>query len=98
MPIQYPEGLVKEHFNCRENAAFFDVSHMAQLKYRIYEKNYVNLLEYTVKTEPDSLKNSLLVTFKVMPSNVVYEPNHYRLPRRHWLFKFNIKRASWHCR
>lgn len=32
MPLLYPEGLVKEHNNCRENASFFDVSHMAQLK------------------------------------------------------------------
>jgi len=35
MPIQYPEGLMKEHFACRENAAVFDVSHMAQLKYTV---------------------------------------------------------------
>lgn len=46
MPIQYPEGLVKEHFSCRENAAFFDVSHMAQLK--IYGRDREKFIEKLV--------------------------------------------------
>jgi len=28
MPIQYPEGIVKEHISTRTFAGFFDVSHM----------------------------------------------------------------------
>lgn len=32
MPLQYPMGIMKEHLHCREHAAFFDVSHMGQLK------------------------------------------------------------------
>ena len=32
MPVQYPDGILKEHFQCREKAALFDVSHMAQLR------------------------------------------------------------------
>ena len=31
MPIQYKEGIVKEHISTRESAGFFDVSHMGQL-------------------------------------------------------------------
>lgn len=33
MPAFYEgHGIIKEHTGCRENAAFFDVSHMGQLK------------------------------------------------------------------
>lgn len=28
MPVLYPDGVLKEHLHCRENASFFDVSHM----------------------------------------------------------------------
>ena len=31
MPLQYPAGIMKEHRQCREQAALFDVSHMGQL-------------------------------------------------------------------
>ena len=31
MPIQYKDGIVKEHINTRKSAGFFDVSHMGQL-------------------------------------------------------------------
>ena len=31
MPIQYKDGIVKEHINTRQSAGFFDVSHMGQL-------------------------------------------------------------------
>ena len=30
MPIQYKEGVVKEHLSTRKYAGFFDVSHMGQ--------------------------------------------------------------------
>ena len=33
MPVQYTDGVLKEHLHCRENASFFDVSHMGQLKF-----------------------------------------------------------------
>jgi len=32
MPVQYPDGLMAEHRQCREAAALFDVSHMGQVK------------------------------------------------------------------
>ena len=31
MPVQYPMGIMGEHAQCREKAALFDVSHMAQV-------------------------------------------------------------------
>lgn len=32
MPVQYPAGILKEHLQCREAAALFDVSHMGQVR------------------------------------------------------------------
>ncbi|WP_039017730.1 glycine cleavage system aminomethyltransferase GcvT [Halocynthiibacter namhaensis] len=32
MPVQYPLGIMGEHNQCREKAAIFDVSHMAQVE------------------------------------------------------------------
>jgi aminomethyltransferase len=32
MPVQYGEGLIAEHKQCRDSAALFDVSHMGQIK------------------------------------------------------------------
>jgi aminomethyltransferase len=34
MPVQYTEGVLKEHLWCRESAGLFDVSHMGQAKLR----------------------------------------------------------------
>ncbi len=30
MPLQYPTGIIQEHLHCREQAGFFDISHMGQ--------------------------------------------------------------------
>lgn len=30
MPLQYPSGIIQEHLHCREQAGFFDISHMGQ--------------------------------------------------------------------
>ena len=32
MPVSYPAGIIREHRQCRESAALFDVSHMGQLR------------------------------------------------------------------
>lgn len=38
MPIEYKDlGISKESLNCRKNVAFFDVSHMGQI--RVYGKD-----------------------------------------------------------
>ncbi len=34
MPLQYPDGVMREHLHCRAAAALFDVSHMGQLMLR----------------------------------------------------------------
>jgi len=43
MPIQYSEGIVKEHISTRTFAGFFDVSHMGQ--FYISGKNIEEALE-----------------------------------------------------
>lgn len=30
MPVHYPDGIIAEHLHCREQAGFFDISHMGQ--------------------------------------------------------------------
>ena len=44
MPVQYPDGVLKEHLHCRESVGLFDVSHMGQL--RIEGKDALEFLEY----------------------------------------------------
>ena len=34
MPIQYPDGIIKEHMACRQKAGIFDVSHMGRLYFK----------------------------------------------------------------
>ena len=34
MPVQYPEGVMKEHLHTRSHAGLFDVSHMGQVRLR----------------------------------------------------------------
>lgn len=34
MPVQYPEGVLKEHLHTRSHAGLFDVSHMGQVRLR----------------------------------------------------------------
>lgn len=45
MPVQYPQGIIKEHLHCRSSASIFDVSHMGQLE--ISGKDRLKLLERT---------------------------------------------------
>jgi aminomethyltransferase len=32
MPVNFPQGIIAEHKQCRSSAALFDVSHMGQLR------------------------------------------------------------------
>ena len=52
MPIQYKDGIVKEHLSTREYAGFFDVSHMGQF----FIKERRNLVESLEKIIPADLK------------------------------------------
>ena len=53
MPIQYSEGIVKEHISTRTYAGFFDVSHMGQF----YIEGGSSLDEALEKIIPADLKN-----------------------------------------
>jgi len=52
MPVQYPDGVLKEHNHCRTAAALFDVSHMGQL--RVHGKDRIKFFEQLVVAD---LKN-----------------------------------------
>ena len=54
MPIQYKEGIVKEHLSTREFAGFFDVSHMGQ--FFIKEKKIWKSLEKIIPADLKELR------------------------------------------
>ena len=53
MPIQYSDGIVKEHISTRTYAGFFDVSHMGQF----YIEGEPSIDEALEKIIPADLKN-----------------------------------------
>ena len=55
MPIQYSEGIVKEHISTRTYAGFFDVSHMGQF-FLEGDKTLDNALEKIIPADLSSLK------------------------------------------
>lgn len=56
MPVQYPDGILKEHLYCRESGGYFDVSHMGQIKIR--GKDRVAFLETLVVGDIQGLKEN----------------------------------------
>ena len=56
MPIQYAEGIVKEHISTRTYAGFFDVSHMGQ--FYINGKDIEEALEKIIPTDLKGLKTN----------------------------------------
>ena len=55
MPIQYSEGIVKEHISTRTYAGFFDVSHMGQF-FLEGDSTLVKALEKIIPADLNSLK------------------------------------------
>ena len=55
MPVQYSEGIIKEHQHVRSAAGIFDVSHMGQFSIYGNEKDYL-ALEQIVPIDLKSLK------------------------------------------
>eukprot|EP01132_Coremiostelium_polycephalum_P004555 gene4555-5676_t len=53
MPVLYPAGVLKEHHHCRDESAFFDVSHMGQI--RVHGKDRVKFFESIVVADLQSL-------------------------------------------
>jgi aminomethyltransferase len=54
MPIQYPDGILKEHIATRENAGIFDVSHMGRLYLK--GKNTVAFLQHVLTNNAEALE------------------------------------------
>ncbi len=54
MPVQYPEGIKKEHLHTRHQAGLFDVSHMGQI--RIIGANVAEALETLVTGDISNLE------------------------------------------
>ena len=55
MPIQYKDGIVKEHLATRQQAGFFDVSHMGQF-FLEGDSSLENSLEKIIPTDLKNLK------------------------------------------
>jgi len=55
MPIQYKDGIVKEHISTREYAGFFDVSHMGQF-FLEGDETLIEALEKIIPADLKSLK------------------------------------------
>ncbi len=55
MPIQYKDGIVKEHISTRTHAGFFDVSHMGQF-FLEGDKTLTDALEKIIPADLKSLK------------------------------------------
>ena len=55
MPIQYTDGVVKEHLSTREYAGFFDVSHMGQF-FIANKENIEIVLEKIIPADLKQLK------------------------------------------
>ena len=55
MPIQYKEGIVKEHISTRTYAGFFDVSHMGQF-FLEGDETLTESLEKIIPADLKSLK------------------------------------------
>lgn len=56
MPVQYPDGIIKEHLHTRANAGLFDVSHMGQLI--ISGTNATEALEQLIPIDLESLEDN----------------------------------------
>jgi aminomethyltransferase len=54
MPIQYSDGIIKEHISTRTHSGFFDVSHMGQLY--VSGENLEEALEIIIPADLKSLK------------------------------------------
>ena len=46
MPINYPEGIIKEHLHTRKSIGVFDVSHMGQILIPVKKNNILSLNKY----------------------------------------------------
>ena len=64
MPVQYPDGIMKEHLGCRNSAGLFDVSHMLGVK--VTGKDRVAFMEKLCTADlaalPDGMGSLTVIT------------------------------------
>ena len=87
MPINYDEGIIKEHLHVRSNAGIFDVSHMGQMLILISESNITNLEKYIPLDLKNLLNNKSYYSFilnskggvldDIILSKIIYQKNSY---------------------
>jgi aminomethyltransferase len=87
MPINYDEGIIKEHLHVRSSVGVFDVSHMGQILILISDSNILNLEKYiplnlkTLKVNKSYysfiLNNEGGVTDDIIISKITYDSKQY---------------------
>ena len=54
MPVQYENGILKEHLGTRRYGGLFDVSHMG--RFRIQGKDTIDFLQHVLSNNAESLE------------------------------------------
>ncbi len=89
MPIQYKEGIVKEHRWVREKAGMFDVSHMGEIE--IKGPDALKFVNYITSNDASKLKVMQVQysTFPTEEGTIVDDLLVYRLDENHFLLVVN---------
>ena len=87
MPMNYDQGIIKEHMQVRNSAGIFDVSHMGQILVLISDLNIINLEKYIplkLRTLKDNksyysfiLNSHGGIIDDIILSKITYQNNHY---------------------
>ena len=89
MPIQYKEGIIKEHNWTRTKAGIFDVSHMGEIE--ISGKDAISFVNYITSNDASSLE-IMQVQYSTMPTEkgtIVDDLLVYRLKENKFLLVVN---------
>ena len=82
MPINYSDGIIKEHLHVRSSVGVFDVSHMGQILILVSKSNISNLQRYIPLN---------LYSLKANKSYYSFILNHHHWPRFLQYFKESHK-------
>ena len=87
MPINYSQGIIKEHLQVRSSAGIFDVSHMGQILILISDSNIFKLEKYIPLNLKNLKNNKTYYSFilnsqggvidDIILSKIVYQNNQY---------------------
>ena len=89
MPIQYKDGIVKEHNWVREKAGMFDVSHMGEIE--IIGEDALSFINYITSNDASKL-DTMQVQYSTFPTDkgtIVDDLLVYRLKENHFLLVVN---------